>query len=221
MENRKVLKIVIAVTLISITLVHIDDINIFFGSSQKAEESTNEQDVIPFDYNKTIVDNNPQDQNIDETDTPEIQEIDDDVYLYDLDPIDGEFDISQDCIKDVYDNEYDECFYVFLADTLGFEEVSAEYSVNGKYSLFTGTLFTDRDDGINSVYKMEVYVDEKRIYTSPKMKLKTKPEKFEIPISGANFIKIVFYFKDGNNGGPVDGFICSTHGCLYDAKLIK
>lgn len=119
----------------------------------------------------------------------------------------------------MYDNEYDECFHVFLSD-IGFDEVSAEYEVNGKYSFFTGTLFTDRDEGIKSAYKMAVFVDDSRVYTSPVMKLKTKPEKFEVSISGADFIKIVFYFKDGDNGGPVEGFARITHACLYDAKLM-
>lgn len=212
-ENKRSIIIFITITLISFTLIHVDDINIFLN--QPSENGRDDSSsVSPSDAPS----DNPKPTN-DYNDERYDSEVNHDVYLCDLEPIDGEFEMNQEPVKDVYDNEYDEYFDVFLADTLGLDEVSAEYAINGKYSFFTGTLFTNRDEGVYSAYKMEVYVDDSKVYTSPKMKLKTKPEKFEIPISGSNFIKIVFYFKDGNNGGPINGFVCRTHAGLYDAKL--
>lgn len=217
MSYKKILKITIVTTLISITLVHIDVINIFLNSSSNGVQLGDEKDYIPFNNNETNTEDNLTNDYCEDVDD---SQIDGDIYLSELEPIDGEFDISQETAKDVYDNEYDEYFNIFLNE-LGFEEVSAEYAINGKYSLLTGTLFTARDEGIRSAYKMEIYVDDSKVYTSSKIKLKTKPKKFKIPISDANFIKIVFYFIDGNSEGAVDGFIGNTHACLYDAKLTQ
>lgn len=228
MKDENILKTIITISIISIsfTLVQVENINIIFN--EKTTETTNNN---PQNTPKASIDTdsknrfNPKDKSEEEE-----YELNIPIELCDLVPIDGEFEFKTEPITDVYENEYDAYFHVFLQDmNAQLKKVNAQYALNGKYSFFTGTLFTDKDEGINSAYKMKVYVNKNNkgnkdcevcIYTSPIIKLKTKPKKFKVPISGVDFMNIVFCFVDGNNSGSVGGFACTTHACLYNAKLI-
>lgn len=228
MKNEKILKTVIAsiaITIISITLIHIDNINIILDNQTQETINDNPENTSENIDNDSNNSTNPTDESNNEEDNEEDDELNIPVELCDLEPIDGGFEFENEPITDVYENEYDAYFHVFLGD-MGSEEASVEYGVNNKYSLFTGTLFTDKNEGIYSAYKMKVYEcnseDDKGncIYTSPTIKLKSKPQKFEVPLSGVDFLKIKFIFVNGDGGGPEDGFMSITHACLYDAKLI-
>lgn len=143
-------------------------------------------------------------------------------YLSDLEPIDGEIEFENGVVKDIYNNTYDSYFSIFLAEFPEYYiERSVEYAVNKNYRIFSGTLFTDKDEGIDSAYRMRVYADDIRVFKSPVMKKKSQPENFEIPIEGVDCVKIVFDFIDGNSKGMVDGFYKNTRAGLNDAKFIS
>jgi hypothetical protein len=78
-------------------------------------------------------------------------------------------------------------------------KICEEYVTQGKYKRLTGTLFVDKDAPDKNSFKMKIYVDGKKIFTSPTIEKKTKPYSFDVDVSGAEFVKLEIVLVEGTS----------------------
>ena len=78
-------------------------------------------------------------------------------------------------------------------------KICEEYVTQGKYIRLTGTLFVDKDAPDKNSFKMKIYVDGKKIFTSPTIEKKTKPYSFDVDVSGAEFVKLEIVLVEGTS----------------------
>ncbi len=85
-----------------------------------------------------------------------------------------------------------------------------EYRVYGKYATITGTIAPYYDTHVDRTWWLQIYADDRLVYTSPVVGRKTDAIDFSVNISGADYIKLVI---------TSDGY--SVHGILSNVLLWK
>lgn len=69
-----------------------------------------------------------------------------------------------------------------------------EYRVYGRYSTITGTIAPYYETPEDSAWWLQIYADDRLVYTSPVVGRKTDAIDFSVNISGADYIKLVIAF---------------------------
>lgn len=112
---------------------------------------------------------------------------------------------TQEKLKDNIGNTYHNGLFMardisFLGDKGWYGEGSADYYLNGKYAIFSGTVAvpTKNENNTRSSY-FEVYGDGKLLYTSPVMEKNSFPENFSINITGVQVLKISYPESNENS----------------------
>lgn len=90
---------------------------------------------------------------------------------------------------DPFGNDYtNACNYVQVKATNGIKPY-AEYRLYGKYTILTGIVAPHADYKEASVCCIQVYADDKLVYTSPEITRKSDAVTFEINVAGAEYIR--------------------------------
>lgn len=112
---------------------------------------------------------------------------------------------TQEKLKDNIGNTYHNGLFMardisFLGDKGWYGEGSADYYLNGKYAVFSGTVAvpTKNENNTRSSY-FEVYGDGKLLYTSPVMEKTSLPENFSINITDVQVLKISYPESNENS----------------------
>lgn len=112
---------------------------------------------------------------------------------------------TQEKLKDNIGNTYHNGLFMardisFLGDKGWYGEGSADYYLNGKYAIFSGTVAvpTKNENNTRSSY-FEVYGDGKLLYTSPVMEKTSFPESFSINITDVQVLKISYPESNENS----------------------
>ena len=104
----------------------------------------------------------------------------------------------------------------FMFNMASWNEENFSYILNGAYSKMTGTIFLEYDSiGTYCVGKLNVWGDNKLLYTSPEIKDGFIPKDFEIDISNVNVLKIGY--EDIQATGNKRGFLCISNVTLIPA----
>ena len=101
--------------------------------------------------------------------------------------------------EDIFGNIYDEYVWTVVGGVGAQNKICEEYVTQGKYKRLTGTLFVDKDAPDKNSFKMKIYVDGKKIFTSPTIEKKTKPYSFDVDVSGAEFVKLEIVLVEGTS----------------------
>ena len=80
----------------------------------------------------------------------------------------------------------------------------SEYRLYGKYTNFSGSLVSHSDISETGNSYIQIYADDKLVYTSPQIKRKTDVVDFSVNISGADYVKIVVVADKGDVSGWLD-----------------
>lgn len=124
------------------------------------------------------------------------------VLLSSVKPFNGGFDWNNDTTpEDPFGNTYDDytviCYGKKFLDGNWFDasstyrEYSSEYYIDNKYELLTLQIAPYIDTQEESSSYLEIYADDKKIFTSPEIRRKSQPECYEIDISDCSYLKIV------------------------------
>ncbi len=93
--------------------------------------------------------------------------------------------------KDTFGNDYSTaCNYMKLGNWAYERDQYAEYRLYGKYSTLTGSIAPHSDSDKDRISYLQIYVDDKLVYTSRDINRKTDPIDFSINVSGADYVKI-------------------------------
>ncbi len=139
-------------------------------------------------------------------------------YLYDIEPVSGEFLIDTMSTEDALNNQYQTHYVLYLSEFQDSEK-SATFPVKD-YSIFKGILFTEAKAPDKSAFRLEVMSDGEKVYTSSTITKFSEPENIELNLAGANFMELKFYFEDGS-GGMADGWYRQATANLAEARLIR
>lgn len=122
--------------------------------------------------------------------------------LFDLDPFDASdmFEKSGD-LYDTYGNFYDKLLLFGDMKAWFVNRPEATYRIANKYSRFSGTIsYWDttktRDDGdryMQGNLTIKIYKDDNMVYMKDNITKWTEPIKFDLDITGCNFLKISVY----------------------------
>ena len=98
---------------------------------------------------------------------------------------------------DPFGNDYSTaCNYVIHT---GYDLISmnmshyTEYRLYGKYETLSGVFCTHIDSPEDRINRVQIYVDDKLVYTSKDFNRKSDATKFTVDVSGAEYVKIVVY----------------------------
>ncbi len=98
---------------------------------------------------------------------------------------------STNLLIDNYNNNYGDA-YCDLKNTSERPEGSIQYFLQMKYSKLRGTLYIPKGMQDNGSEGIVVKADGKTVYTSPAMDKFSKPEPFDVDITGCNVLEIEF-----------------------------
>ncbi len=124
------------------------------------------------------------------------------VLLSSLKPFNGGFEWNNDTTpEDPFGNTYEDytmiCYGKKFLDGNWFDasstyrEYSSEYYIDKKYELLTLQIAPYIDTQEESSSYLEIYADDKKIFTSPEIRRKSQPECYEVDISDCSYLKIV------------------------------
>lgn len=92
--------------------------------------------------------------------------------------------------KDTFGNDYSSaCNYMKLGEWSERDHY-AEYRLYGKYTTLTGSIVPHSDSNKDRISYLQIYVDDRLVYTSQDINRKTDPIDFSINVSGADYVKI-------------------------------
>lgn len=115
--------------------------------------------------------------------------------LLDLPEIENEFIHYNDSVlSDRFGNVYEDCVLYLFGD----QESRASYMLEGKYSRLTGTVFVplermSEESCWEDMYYVNIYGDDKLLYTSPQMRYDATPAEFDIDIDSVRTLTITYY----------------------------
>lgn len=99
--------------------------------------------------------------------------------------------------KDPFGNDYSSaCNYVIVTEYYWYEEGYVEYRLYGNYTTLTGMIAPYTEMQETSKGFLQVYVDDVLVYTSKDVERKTDAFSFEVNVSGAEYIKLVYTLND-------------------------
>lgn len=107
--------------------------------------------------------------------------------------------------KDPFENDYSSRCNYCISDWL-WTKSYVEYRIYGKYERLTGVIAPHATIGENGSGIVYIYADDALIYTSPTVVQKTDAFNFDVDISGAEYIKILF----DNSGGDKELLIADV-----------
>lgn len=96
-------------------------------------------------------------------------------------------------VEDNFGNTYNN---VIDADGNEYWDAYITFYPNAKYEILKGTLAPDSSDGGRIV---SIYLDDKKVYTSPVIYNTTEPISFELDITGCKQIRLYFEFSDNSH----------------------
>jgi len=99
----------------------------------------------------------------------------------------------------------------------GEDDSSATYKLGGEYSTFSGVFAVRRAEGAQKQANFEVWLDGELVYTSDILYATESKMPFEIDVTGADEMKIVFY-ANYETSGTEGGYCC--HG-LCSPLVVK
>lgn len=149
------------------------------------------------------------------------------VLLSSMKPFNGEFEWNNDTTpQDPFGNTYNDYTLIcykkeLLADGAfdagsAYREYYSEYYINNKYEALTlkiaPYIYTQEE---SSSY-LEVYVDDKKIFTSTEICRKSQPESYELDVSNGSYLKIVAKVFSGYS--PHNSAIILSDATLWPAK---
>lgn len=113
---------------------------------------------------------------------------------------------------DPFGNDYSHsCNYVILEGySLGISsnmDHYTEYRLYGNYSNLTGTIATHIDSPEGRINRLQIYTDDKLVYTSPDLGRKTDAIDFSVDVSDVEYVKIVVFTES------------RAHAILSDVQL--
>ena len=95
---------------------------------------------------------------------------------------------------DPFGNDYSTaCNYVIHTGYYSLYPYYTEYRLYGKYETLSGVFCTHIDSPEGNVSRLQIYVDDKLVYTSKDFNRKTDATRFTVDVGGAEYIKIVVY----------------------------
>lgn len=129
------------------------------------------------------------------------------VSLATLTPINGGWEWNKGMPMDSFGTSYtDVCNYAIFAGGDFFYgnhevEYSAEYRNQGKYKVITGSLLPHSDIPEDGFGCLQIYADDKLVYTSERINRKTDMINFSATIEGSDYIKLVILASNGSVWG--------------------
>ncbi len=113
------------------------------------------------------------------------------VSITNLTPINGGWEWNQGAPTDPFGNNYSNSINYAILQGENNKTIFAEWRVYGDYSTLTGNISPYTNMRISGMAYIQIYADDKLVYTSPIVARKTDIFSFESDISGAEYIKIV------------------------------
>lgn len=135
------------------------------------------------------------------------------VSLSTLTPINGGWEWNEGSPTDPFGTTYSNVSNYKIFEGAYNDEHYAEYRVYGKYKRFTASLIPHMDIRENGNSQVQIYADDKLVYTSPTIGRKTDMINVSADVSGAEYIKIVVQVKDNRDYDACNGLI------MMDAQL--
>lgn len=126
------------------------------------------------------------------------------VSLATITPINGGWNWNEGTPMDSFGVSYTNmCNYAIFAGGdffYGSHEVehTAEYRIQGKYKTITGTLLPHSNIPEDGFGRLQIYADDKLVYTSETIYRKTDMINFIAPVDGADYIKMVILASNGS-----------------------
>lgn len=112
------------------------------------------------------------------------------VSVMDLNPLNSRGGWDQEIIK--YEDALGYSYYSAVNAFAPYQDGYGEYYINGQYTKVTGRLSSYYHMGEYNESHLQIYIDDKLVYTSPPITQKTESFSFEINIpEGAKYIKFV------------------------------
>ncbi len=122
------------------------------------------------------------------------------VSLSELSPLNGGFTWNTDSPVDPFGTDYSKVFnYTTIHSYHSFSDArtfSAEYKVDEKYDIMSMVIAPSNCTNENGYGYVQIYVNNILRYTSPKITRKFEPQKFDIDISDAKYIKVVVNVRE-------------------------
>lgn len=128
---------------------------------------------------------------------PTESQVSDAISITDINVVEKRFFNRDDAEEDIFGNLYDEYVWTVVGGLGAQNKIYEEYVTQGIYKRLTGTLFVDKDAPEKNSFKMNIYVNGKKKFTSPIIEKKTKPYSFDIDVSGAEFVKLEIVLVEG------------------------
>lgn len=119
------------------------------------------------------------------------------ISITDINIVEDRFFSRDGVEEDIFGNIYDDYVWTVVSGVGSQNKINEEYVTQGKYKTLTGTLFVDKDAPKKNSFKMNIYVDGKKKFTSPTIEKKTKPYSFDVDVSGAEFVKLEIVLVEG------------------------
>ncbi|MBQ7295948.1 MAG: protein kinase [Clostridia bacterium] len=113
------------------------------------------------------------------------------VSLSTLTPINGGWTWNEGTPTDPFEITYTNVSNFVIFDGSDKHEYYSEYRLYGKYITLSGSLVSHMDINETGVSQVQIYADEKLVYTSPDIERKTDVIDFSANISGADYVKVV------------------------------
>ncbi|MBR3039709.1 MAG: protein kinase [Lachnospiraceae bacterium] len=117
------------------------------------------------------------------------------VSITTLTPLNGGFDWNEGDPTDPFGNTYsDVSNYAIFKSTYSWTDQGGyeEYRLYGDYKTLSASIAPQADIVVAGKGQIQVYADDKLVYTSPVVNRKTDSFSFEVDITGAEYVKIVY-----------------------------